>query len=280
MGIVLCFAILAQGGLAADLGRARELYQRTEYKQALDVLQPDRSSDPEVLFLAGKSAFQLGDLKRADNYLRAATGHRARSEYFHWHGKVLGRRAEKANFLIAPKLAVDCRKAFEKAVELDPSNVEAWNDLFEYHLEAPGFLGGGLDKAAQTAAKIGALDKAEKQYAQARIAEKRKDFTLAEQHFRRAAELAPDQVGRRIDLAKFLARRGRTAESDAVFEQAAKSAPGHPKLLFERAQVYVEGKRNPDEARDLLRRYLQADLTPDDPPRAEAERLLRSLSGG
>lgn len=280
MGIVLCFVILAQAVLAADLGRARALYQRTEYKQALEALQPDRSADPEVLFLAGKSAFQLGDLKKADNYLRAAIGRRAKSEYFHWYGKVLGRRAEKANFLIAPKLAVDCRKAFEKAVELDPSNVEAWNDLFEYHLEAPGFLGGGLEKAAQTAARIGALDKVESHYAEARIAEKQKDFALAEQRLRRAAELAPDQVGRLIDLAKFLARRGRIAESDAVFDQASKTAPRHPKLLFERAQVFAEGRRNLDEARNLLRQYLKADLTPDDPPRAEAERLLRSLSRG
>lgn len=265
--------------MAADISRARELYQRTGYKEALAVLQPDKSSDPEVLLLAGKSAFMLGDLKKADGYLRTATQLAPKSEYFHWYGKVLGRRAEKANFLVAPKLAVDCRKAFEQAVVLDPANIEAWNDLFEYHLEAPGFLGGGLDKAARTAMKIGALDKVEKHYAEARLAERRKDFAGAEQHFHRAAELAPDQVGRWLDLAKFLARRGRFAESDATFRKAEKVAPDSPKLLFERAQVYADGKRNLAEARELLRRYVKADLTPDDPPRAEAERLLRALSG-
>ena len=275
----LCLALLAGGLWAADLDRAREYYQRTGYKQALAILRPDASSDPETLLLAGKSAFMLGDLKKSEGYLRAAIRLAPKSEYFHWYGKVLGRRAETASFFTAPKLAVDCRKAFERAVELDPSNVEAWNDLFEYHLEAPGFLGGGLDKAARTAVKIGELDKAEEQYAESRLAEKRKDFSRAEQHLRRAAELAPNQLGRIVDLAKFFARRGRLAERDAMFQKAQGISPNHPKLLFERAQAYAAEKRNLDEARTLLRLYLKADLTPDDPPRDEAERLLRALSG-
>lgn len=56
---------------------------------------------------------------------------------------------------------MECRKAFERAVQLNPSNVEALNDLFEYYLEAPGFLGGGLDKASDAANRIGKLDPVE-----------------------------------------------------------------------------------------------------------------------
>jgi hypothetical protein len=50
-------------------------------------------------------------------------------------------------------------------------------------------------------------------------------------------------------------------------------------LLFGRAQAYVESKRNLPEARQLLSRYLRTPLTPDDPPRAEAEKLLREIGG-
>jgi hypothetical protein len=45
--------------------------------------------------------------------------------------------------------------------------------------------------------------------------------------------------------------------------------------MFERASAYVRAKKNLDIAKQLLERYLQSSLTPDDPPRAEAERLLR-----
>ena len=48
---------------------------------------------------------------------------------------------------MAPGHASKAHRYFEKAVELDPKNLEAMNDLFEYYLEAPGFLGGGFDKA-------------------------------------------------------------------------------------------------------------------------------------
>ncbi|MCC6590940.1 MAG: hypothetical protein IT168_29895 [Bryobacterales bacterium] len=275
-----CFVV---GGvsalLGADLTRARELYQRTEYRQVLSMLQQS-PQDPEMLLLAGKSAFMLGDFKKSTDLLeRATTIDSGRSEYFHWLGKALGRRAETASFLTAPKLAVECRKAFERAVELNPSNVEALNDLFEYYLEAPGFLGGGLDKASEAAARIGKLDPVEQHYVSARLAEKRKDFNSAEQHLRRASELAPQQIGRIVDLAKFLSKHGQIAESEAVFAKADKVAPNNPKVMFERAQTYIEGKRNLDKAKQLLQQYLKANVTPDDPPKTEAEKMLRQVSG-
>ena len=33
-----------------------------------------------------------------------------------------------------------------------------------------------------------------------------------------------------------------------------------------------------DKAKDLLIQYLRSDLTPDDPPREEAEKLLKQIS--
>ena len=98
------------------------------------------------------------------------------STYFHWLGKAQGRRAETSSPFTAPAYASKARQAFEKAVELDGKNLEAINDLFSYYLEAPGFLGGGLDKAANLAKRIQALDPVEYHYALAQIADKRKDY--------------------------------------------------------------------------------------------------------
>jgi hypothetical protein len=41
--------------------------------------------------------------------------------------------------------------------------------------------------------------------------------------------------------------------------------------------VYVNGGRNLEQARRLLERYLRAPITPNDPPRSEAEALLRKI---
>ncbi len=229
--------------------------------------------------LRGKSYFGLGDFRKAEEAFEAVTrADPKRSEAFHWLGKALGRRAESASFISAPRLASQCRQNFEKAVALDPDNLLALNDLLEYSLEAPGFLGGGLDKAQAIAAKIARLNSAEHHFALARIAEKRNEFHIAERHFRQAAEFAKEEPGRYVDVAKFLARRGRVPESEAEFDRAAKLGPNSPALLFSRAEVYIRGKRKVPEARQLLQRYLKLELTPDDPPRADAEKLLREAS--
>jgi Flp pilus assembly protein TadD len=167
------------------------------------------------------------------------------------------------------------RQAFEKAVELDGKNKEALNDLFEYYLEAPGFLGGGFDKASNLTARIAQLDPVEGHYAQFRLAEKRKDFAGAEQQLRRAADLAPRQVGRLVDLAKFLAKQGRVQESEQTFEQARKVAPNSPRLLYDQADAYIQAGKNLDKARQLLQQYLATQVSPEDPSREEARKLLR-----
>ena len=59
---------------------------------------------------------------------------------------------------------------------------------------------------------------------------------------------------------------------------AERTAPNQPKVLFERADTYIRGRRNLEAARELLKRYLAAELNPDDPPRHEAEKLLRQAS--
>jgi Flp pilus assembly protein TadD len=280
---VLVFAAALNAG-TAELERAKSLYERTQYDAALKLLVPlasDSSLPPgSAQEWIGKSYFMNGEFKKAQEAFEKSIAANPRSStYYNWLGKAYGRRAETSSFLTAPGLAVKARQNFETAVSLDPNNKEAINDLFEYYLEAPGFLGGGMDKAAALSKTIGALDPAEYHYAQAVMAERRKEFSTAEDHFRKAIELAPLQAGRVIDLAKFLSKQGRAQESEALFLQAEKIAPNEPKVLFERASVYIHSKRNLDAARSLLERYLKMPLTPDDPSREEAQKLLKAVSG-
>lgn len=266
---------------ASDYDRALDLYKHTEYQASLKVLQHVKEKDAAALALMGQNYFMVGDAKHAtDFFQKAVAADPNNSVYYHWLGRAYGRRAETSNPFSALGHASKTRQSFEKAVELDPKNSEAINDLFEYYLEAPGFAGGGLDKAAHIAERIAEKDPAEGNYARARIAEKRKEYASAEEHLRRAMQLAPRQVGRVIDLAKFLAKQGRFQESDETFVAAEKLAPNAPKLMYARAATYIQAGRNLDTARVLLEKYLAASLTPEDPPRSEARKLLDRVSGG
>jgi len=282
-GVLLVFVAGAVLAASGELERARKLYNHTDYEGAVAVLQaiPDNQKDAPAHELIGRSYYMLGEFKKAtEAYELAVAAAPANSTYVHWLGKVYGRRAETSSPFTAPGYASKARRYFEMAVQLDPRNIEALNDLFEYYLQAPGFLGGGFDKAARLAVNIAQLDRIEGHYAQARLAEKRKEYDAAEEQLRRAVELAPMQVGRVLDLAKFLAKQGRHHESDQAFHQAEKIAPGDPRVLFTRAETYIRTKRNLDLARALLKRYLAQSLTPEDPSRTEAEKLLREAGGG
>jgi Flp pilus assembly protein TadD len=275
-------AFLALCGIAAaqdtSLERAKSLYQRTEYAESLRVLAGDSTSGAEVSSLKGKNYFMLGDLRHAaEAFERAVAAAPMNAEYELWLGRVYGRKAETADWITAGFQASRARQCMEKAVALSPHYHEALNDLFAYYVEAPAFLGGGLDKAEAIALRIAEESPAEYHFAEAQIAQKRKDYPAAERHLRRAMELAPSEVGRVIDVAVFLARRGRMEESENMFAQAERLAANDPRVAFARAKVYVEHKRNLAEARQLLRKYLQASVTPDDPPKEAAERLLLAL---
>lgn len=258
--------------------RANDLYLRTEYQQSLAVLQSAPRTDPATLQLTGQNFFMLGEYKKAsDAFEKAAVLDPNNAKLIHWLGRAYGRRAETANPFSAPGLASKTRQMFERAVQLDPTDKDALGDLLDFYLDAPGFLGGGMHKAEMLAQMILKEDPAEGHYAQGLVADRKKEYETAEQQFRRAAELAPRQVGHILVLARYLANHGRVKESDALFEQAARMAPNSPKVMFDRAATYIKENRSPAIARELLERYLQAPLTPDDPPRARAEALLKKL---
>ena len=272
---LLAVASLCAAGSSA-LDQASSLYQRTEYEGSLALLNAIPEKDAPVLALIGKNQYMMGDYKKAsETYQQAVAADPRNSVYENWLGKSFGKRAESASPFTAPGMASKARQHFEKAIALDATNQEAMSDLFEYYLEAPSFLGGGIDKATKLAEQIAALDSVEGLWAQSRIAERRKDYGKAEEQLRRAMQAAPMQLGRILDLAKFLSKQGRIDESEQIFKAAEKVAPGSPRLLYARAESYIKSGRNIDKARDLLRRYLAANLSPDDPSRREALQLLK-----
>ena len=281
--VAVAFTALAGEAFAGDapaLDRAQNFYRHTDYSAAISILKQMPES-PKTLGLLGQSYFMEGDYRKATDTLdRAATLAPNDSYIQTWLGRAYGRRAEMAFPLQAIGLAGKSRQAFEKAVQLDPHNREALNDLFEFYVEAPGFMGGGIDRAKSLLPAIAQDDPAEIYFARARIAEKKDQFSDAEAQLRRAVDLAPHQVGRLLDLARFLYKQHRFDEGDSYFEAAEKSAPNAPRVLFARASAYIHSKRNLPEAASLLKRYIASDkLTPDDPPRTEAMKLLKQAEG-
>lgn len=272
-----CCRILlaASNPVGPHLNEAESRYQRTDYEGSLGLLR-DQSDGAGTNFLKARDYYMLADYRKAiDSLQKAIATQPENAEYMDWLGKIYGKRAEVSNPLLAPGLAVKARQCFERSVELDPRNSEALEDLFDYYVEAPGFLGGGYDKASDIASKIAAVDPSEGHFVRAKLAQKRKEFAEAESHFRRAVEADPHAIGHRIALARFLANQGRIRESDEVFGAAQKEQPQAARLWFARADILIRQNRDLGEAKALLQRYMQASLTVDDPPKKQALELLK-----
>jgi tetratricopeptide (TPR) repeat protein len=280
--LVLIFATLTSIGLASgpELDSARKLYNLTDFTGSLQTLQAISPKDAAVYELIGRDYYMLAEYKKATEMLeKAVAANPGSSECALWLGRAYGRRAETSNPISAPGQASKARQLFEKAVQLDPRNLDALADLLDYYLEAPGFLGGGFDKAQAMAAQIAGISQAEGYAAQAKLAERHKQFSSAEDQLHRAIEAAPQQIGKLIELARLLARQGRYQESDQTVARAEKIAPDSARLMYDKADLYIKSGRHLDVARALLERYLGSQLTPDDPPRSDAEKLLRKARG-
>lgn len=279
--IAISMVAVSSLALAQSQATAEALYQRTQYQQALRVLQSDPDIDATHWELMGKCHLMLGNYKRATELFQKAVDLQPRnSDFVLWLGRSWGRRAENGAPFTAPLSAAKARDLFEKAIELDPENRDALGDLFDYYLNAPGILGGGVDKAEAVARRVQSIDPPEGYFLFSEIAEKRRQPEAAERELRKSVELARREVGHIIALARFLARQGKLAESDAALTEAERVAPGSPRVIYAKAIIYLDTHRNIEQARSLLRTYMQSQLSPDDPPKQAAEKLLKSASGG
>ena len=90
-------------------------------------------------------------------------------------------------------LAFDIKDALEKALALDPENVQVRLDLVRFHVAAPRIVGGSEDEARQQAREIARRDPALGAFARGYIAYKaKKEYGAARTEFRAAVTNARD----------------------------------------------------------------------------------------
>jgi len=133
---------------------------------------------------------------------------------------------DTANHALASFLARRVKSEFDKAVALDSSSVDARRGLVMFYSQAPGMLGGDVNKAKAQAREILKLNAMRGHVEMAGLLEsKDKDTVSAEQEYTAAIDAAPDSTFGYGNLAQFYRRHKRYADAIAVYERLLKVRP-------------------------------------------------------
>lgn len=197
-----------------------------------------------------------------------------------WLGRALGEKADRASFLSAYSLAKRVRAEFEEAVRLNPHNAEALADLGEFYKDAPGVVGGGLDKAQGVAAQLDKVDPARAHELRGRMADGRKDYATAEREFKQAIAAGAHPALQWVTIASFYRERARWPEMESAVRSVISLAE-HDKhaavALYDGASVLTKANRDPELAVKMLHEYLASSSKTEEAPAFVAYTRLARL---
>jgi len=246
--------------------------------KALDLRLKDSPRDAQAFNLLSRSYFAMQKWNPAvEAGEKAVSIAPNNSDYHMWLGRAYAEKANHSSFVTAAQLTKKIRREFERAVELDASNVYARSDLAEFYLEAPAFMGGGASKARRQAEAIGQQDAAVGHWLQARIAEKEQRFDEAEQEYRNAIEASGNQGSFWLNLASYYRRQHRLNEMESAITSAIAADKKRPSVLFDAAQILFGAGRNFIGAASFVRRYLATGPMVEEAPTFQAHYLLGSI---
>jgi len=259
-----------------------QLHIAGRYQELAEALRAAVETQPQsapLHYWLGRSYYEMRDYNRAASSLERATQLAPdRSEYHDWYGKACGRRAQQANPFSAFSLARRTHRAFQTAVQLAPTNVEAQRDLIRYLLNAPGFLGGGEEASLKQIQALSVVDAVDGMLARAEYYVTRKKFDQAAAEYEKILQTDVRRIGVHMEIAEFYRDRGDAARMQAAVAAAARLGPNDTRLEYYRGVALVLAKQDPGDAEKHLRAYLQS--VPDGsqvPPHSSAHEWLGKL---
>jgi tetratricopeptide (TPR) repeat protein len=271
----------AFGAESPALASARALFDAGRFPEAQAAfarLEADEPASGDVHYYLGQLAMERDDADAAVRELEKATvlmpdgarGHNAL-------GDAYGRSAQKAGVLGKFSLARKCLAEYQRAVALEPNNVDFHESLFGYCVGAPSIVGGGADKAAEEAAIIGKLDAKRGHQAMATLYTMGGKYDLALGELDEILKAAPDdyaalyQVGRVAALSGQHMDRGQASLRRCLALPVPEGAPPHCAAQW-RIGTILERKGDLGGARAAYEAALRID-----PKFTQASDSLRSL---
>lgn len=266
--LVLGLGVLASGAGAQSIERATRLFNEAKYAEAkAELITVQRANErvAAVPYFLGRIAMIGSDENEAiRQFERAVQLEDANALYHYWLGSALGEAAKRAGVFRAPLLARRVRKEWERAVELDPNQVDARFGLVGFYAQAPSFMGGSMDKARAQVSEIAKRHAMRGAMARGNVAQYEEKPEAEIAAYQQATLLAPDSVVAFAALADALVRAGKPDEAAAAIDGYARRRPDDPWAPYHTGRISGLTGVQIDRGEMALKRFLAAP-TPDAP---------------
>jgi tetratricopeptide (TPR) repeat protein len=208
-----------------------------EARAEVDALLKKNASDDAALHCMGRVYEAMNKSGEAADWFEKAIKVNDKVALHHlWLGNALGDQAQHANKLKQPFLAKRVKSEFERTVALDPTSIDGRHGLIQFYSQAPGIMGGSMDKAREQAREIQKLNAMRGHVELATLLEKDKDLAGAEREFEASVAAAPDSGYGYSSLAAFYRRQKRYDEAATTWDRLLKARPdlvnAHLNLAF------------------------------------------------
>jgi tetratricopeptide (TPR) repeat protein len=259
--VILISLVLPSRASDTELESAIRLFDEGDYDAARSVLiriKGAGTEDSEIAYYLGRVSLIDNDWETACDYLKTAIEKdEKRSVYHYWLAVALARQIPYSNFFGRMRISMRLLNELNRAVDLDPSNLEA--RLFRLRIFARSFgkapisrkdILGDAEAIAEIDSALGYLASADYYH----LVEN--DDSVAGAHFERAAELEPADSRIMVALAGFYWDAGRREDAIDVLDASWNEHPENLWIGYELGTRLILAGKDLGRARVILEECL------------------------
>jgi len=258
--------------------QAKTLYEQGKLEQVKKLLSPVGEKEADFAaaqYYLGRVAFDEKKYDDASDYFEEAVEANDKvADYHNWLGNTYGTIAQDANVFKQGMLAPKMKKAWENAIALDAKNLDARTSLIQYYLQAPGFMGGSVDKAKEVANQIIKIQPAEGHRQLGNVYMHEKKTAEAEKEFIEMAKADPAYVS---GLANFYTGQKQYDKAFTLFEEALKKNPDDYISIYQIGKTSALSGQKLDRGEECLKKYLTYTPKQNEPSHAGANMRLAQI---
>ena len=271
--VVLCGTVQAQNedGAVASF----QAHRYADARRAFEAAATSDANNASAHLYLGRIALHETRFEEAIRHLEKAVALEPSVAAHHaWLGRAYGQLAVRSGLRKKFSLAKRSRGALERAVELDPSDLEARSWLIQFYLLAPRIVGGSRSKARAHATENAKRSEFRGALARAWIAEDRDKHDEAAREYRAAIASQPDSLIAYWGLAQLWHRAERFDSAFALMDGVTARHPdAMPAYYYYGRGSSLSGQHLP-EAVGALKRYVAYTPHEGEPPLSSAHYRL------